>query len=132
MKAKELEVLAEAVRTENHRKRALEAQKGCAVDDPVAMKLHLRRFNPRGLPSFATHDDKSQDFFEWNTEGIDWDRVAEKVSSCFPRTIMKRKGESVHRYHPSHPCLVLLAIVQSAGLVIDIRNSFIHHGYRQS
>lgn len=37
MKAKELEVLAEAVRTENHRKRALETQKGCVVDDPVAM-----------------------------------------------------------------------------------------------
>ncbi|KIM83791.1 hypothetical protein PILCRDRAFT_818814 [Piloderma croceum F 1598] len=69
MKAKELEVLAEAIRTENHRKRALEAQKG-------------------GLPSFAPRDDTSQNFFEWNTDGIDWGRVAEKVSSVasLPRT----------------------------------------------
>ncbi|KAF7981605.1 hypothetical protein HWV62_32668 [Athelia sp. TMB] len=67
VKPKELEVLAEAVRTENHRKRALEAQTG-------------------GLLTFATRDDK--DFFEWNTDGIDWGRVAEKVSTAanFPRT----------------------------------------------
>lgn len=43
--------------------------------------LELRSHPPnfRGLPSFVTSDDKSPDFFEWNTEGIDWDRVAEKV-----------------------------------------------------
>lgn len=82
MKNKELEALAEAVRTENHRKRALDAQKGYVilfiirgVLSPTCIANHFR-----GLPSFATRDDKAHDFFEWNTEGIDWDRVAEKVA----------------------------------------------------
>ena len=81
MKAKELEALAEAVRTENHRKRALEAQKGCVLCDNTLLNCTLQYL--RGLPSFATRDDNSQNFFEWNTDGIDWDRVAEKVFCAF-------------------------------------------------
>ena len=75
VKPKELEVLAEAVRTENHRKRALEAQTGYIC----CFGLHSLLMNKltRGLLTFATRDDK--DFFEWNTDGIDWGRVAEKV-----------------------------------------------------
>lgn len=46
----------------------------------------LTYFIISGLPSFASRDDESQDYFEWNTEGIDWDRVAEKVTSyLFPK-----------------------------------------------
>jgi hypothetical protein len=85
VKTKELEVLAEAVRTENHRKRALEAQKGYSKSAIVhrAYSLSLSHLIISGLPSFASRDDKSQDYFEWNTEGIDWDRVAEKVAVHF-------------------------------------------------
>lgn len=85
VKAKELEVLAESVRTENHRKRALEAQKGYVDYIRSPAVIFAKNFprhlitTLRGLPTFATHDDKARDFLEWNTDGIDWDRVAEKV-----------------------------------------------------
>ena len=42
VKAKELEVLAEAVRTENHRKRALEAQKGYIIYTLALNIIHNR------------------------------------------------------------------------------------------
>ena len=93
MKAKELEVLAEAVRTENHRKRALEAQKGY-VGCQFA-RIMLTTANPRGLPSFAPRDDTSQNFFEWNTDGIDWGRVAEKVLSYYLRLGAKRQINNI-------------------------------------
>ncbi|KZP24602.1 hypothetical protein FIBSPDRAFT_856792 [Athelia psychrophila] len=103
MKPKELEVLAEAVRTENHRKRALEAQTG-------------------GLLTFAPRDDK--DFFEWNTEGIDWGRVAEKVSTVAnqPRTAQDcailwlgdRHPKFVHTVWAPAEIAQLQALVKSA------------------
>ena len=43
----------------------------------------------RGLPTFAARDEESRDFLEWNTEGIDWDRVAEKVrQTIYLRSIL--------------------------------------------
>ena len=103
VKAKEIEVLRESVRTENHRKRALEAQKGYVHIPPPATIFHCHLITTlRGLPTFAARDDEAHDFLEWNTEGIDWDRVAEKVwrtiylgsiltnlSSRFPRLLAR-------------------------------------------
>ncbi|KAH7931295.1 hypothetical protein BV22DRAFT_1190583 [Leucogyrophana mollusca] len=62
MKGKELDTLTEAVRTENYRRCALDAQR-------------------RGHQSFADMSDQSPDYLELNKEGLDWDRIAEKVSS---------------------------------------------------
>ncbi|KAG6330842.1 hypothetical protein ID866_8250, partial [Astraeus odoratus] len=61
MKARELEALAEAVRTENYRKMALEAQL-------------------RGFPTFADIGQQSPRNLELNKDDLDWDRIAEKVS----------------------------------------------------
>ncbi|PIL36826.1 transcription factor [Ganoderma sinense ZZ0214-1] len=59
MKAQELEALADAVRSENYRLHALEAQ-------------------ARGLPPFMSMGEPPPDF-NMNKEGIDWERVAQKA-----------------------------------------------------
>ncbi|KAI6164961.1 hypothetical protein EDD17DRAFT_1802600 [Pisolithus thermaeus] len=61
MKARELDALAEAVRTENYRKMAFDAQ-------------------ILGLPTFHDMSERSPKSLECNCEGLDWDRIAEKVS----------------------------------------------------
>ncbi|KAI0773864.1 hypothetical protein C8Q74DRAFT_1200630 [Fomes fomentarius] len=63
MKGQELDALADAVRSENYRLHALEAQ-------------------ARGLPPFLGTGDEPSPDFSLNKEGIDWDRVAQKVSSA--------------------------------------------------
>ncbi|KIK95648.1 hypothetical protein PAXRUDRAFT_368727 [Paxillus rubicundulus Ve08.2h10] len=70
MKAKELEALAEAVRTENYRKYALDAQR-------------------LGRPTFPTITDS----LELDKEGLDWDRIAEKMSSLSAATRTARECE---------------------------------------
>ncbi|KII95876.1 hypothetical protein PLICRDRAFT_34825 [Plicaturopsis crispa FD-325 SS-3] len=67
MRNKELEILAEAVRTENYRKHAFDAQR-------------------RGQQPFELVHDKN--YFEINKEGLDWDRIADTVSqtSAAPRS----------------------------------------------
>ncbi|KAG0702362.1 hypothetical protein DFH29DRAFT_505758 [Suillus ampliporus] len=63
MTKKDLETLREAVRTENYRMHALDAQR-------------------RGNPVFASLSDQPENYLELNKEGLDWDRIAEKVSSA--------------------------------------------------
>ncbi|KAI6047083.1 Homeodomain-like protein [Pisolithus marmoratus] len=60
MKARELDALAEAVRTENYRKMAFDAQ-------------------ILGLPTSHDMSERSPKSLERNCEGLDWDRIAEKV-----------------------------------------------------
>ncbi|KAF9222032.1 hypothetical protein BS17DRAFT_784332 [Gyrodon lividus] len=74
MKAKELEGLAEAVRTENYRKHALDAQR-------------------RGRPTFPNIGDRTTDFLELNKKGLDWDRIAEKMSTVSMATRTARECE---------------------------------------
>ncbi|EGO01660.1 hypothetical protein SERLA73DRAFT_158888 [Serpula lacrymans var. lacrymans S7.3] len=62
MKYREIEALTEAVRTENYRRHALDAQS-------------------RGHRAFAAITDQPSNYLELNKAGIDWGRVAEKVSS---------------------------------------------------
>ncbi|TBU44763.1 hypothetical protein BD309DRAFT_1079798 [Dichomitus squalens] len=68
MNARELDALAEAVRSENYRLHALEAQ-------------------ARGLSSFLAASEPPPDF-SMNKQGIDWERVAQKVS--FASTTVQR------------------------------------------
>ncbi|KAI0824611.1 hypothetical protein BC628DRAFT_1537943 [Trametes gibbosa] len=65
MKAAELEALADAVRSENYRLYALQSQ-------------------AQGLPSFTGLSDPPAGFINANKHGIDWERVAQKVSSASP------------------------------------------------
>ncbi|KAF8843148.1 hypothetical protein BDN67DRAFT_964789 [Paxillus ammoniavirescens] len=74
MKARELEALAEAVRTENYRKYALDAQR-------------------RGRPTFPTIGDQVTNSLELNKEGLDWDRIAEKMSVLSAATRTARECE---------------------------------------
>ncbi|KAL4081961.1 hypothetical protein V8B97DRAFT_139631 [Scleroderma yunnanense] len=74
MKARELEALAEAVRTENYRKMAFDAQ-------------------IQGLPAFADMNQQSPRNLELNTDGLDWDRIAEKVSRVSTVTRTGRECE---------------------------------------
>ncbi|EIN10338.1 hypothetical protein PUNSTDRAFT_132431 [Punctularia strigosozonata HHB-11173 SS5] len=62
MKGKELQTLAEAVRAENQR-------------------LHAYAAQQRGENALASSSRQSPSFLEQNTEDIDWERVAENVSS---------------------------------------------------
>ncbi|KAI0663109.1 hypothetical protein C8Q70DRAFT_493312 [Cubamyces menziesii] len=63
MKAQELEALADAVRSENYRLYALQAQ-------------------AQGLPTFTGLVDPPPGFINNNKHGIDWERVAQKVTSA--------------------------------------------------
>ncbi|KAG1753764.1 uncharacterized protein EDB91DRAFT_1215164 [Suillus paluster] len=74
MTKKDLETLREAVRTENYRMHALDAQR-------------------RGNPVFASLSDQPQNYLELNKEGLDWDRIAEKVSSASMYTRTPRECE---------------------------------------
>ncbi|KAL7282168.1 hypothetical protein ACG7TL_003637 [Trametes sanguinea] len=71
MKAQELEALADAVRSENYRLYALQAQ-------------------AQGLQPFSGIADPPQTFINSNKHGIDWGRVAQKAS-------VSSVGPSVHR-----------------------------------
>lgn len=78
MKAKELEDLAEAVRTENHRLYALQEQRKYGV--PF---VHLQRSTSQ-LRSFnsgnaALTQKPPEEFLQLNSKGIDWERVASAV-----------------------------------------------------
>lgn len=74
MKARELDALAEAVRTENYRKMAFDAQ-------------------ILGLPTFHDMSERSPKSLECNCEGLDWDRIAEKVSRVSTTTRTARECE---------------------------------------
>ncbi|OAX39173.1 hypothetical protein K503DRAFT_106227 [Rhizopogon vinicolor AM-OR11-026] len=74
MNKRDLETLREAVRTENYRMHALDAQR-------------------RGNPVFASLSDQPPDYLEFNKEGIDWERIAEKVTSSSIYTRKPRECE---------------------------------------
>ncbi|KIO13068.1 hypothetical protein M404DRAFT_994019 [Pisolithus tinctorius Marx 270] len=74
MKARELDALAEAVRTENYRKMAFDAQ-------------------IMGLPTSHDMSERSPKSLERNCEGLDWDRIAEKVSRASMTTRTARECE---------------------------------------
>ncbi|KAI0347492.1 hypothetical protein BDW22DRAFT_1351937 [Trametopsis cervina] len=63
MKAAELDALSDAVQSENHRLWALEAQR-------------------KGQQPFVALDEHPTGFFTLNKEGLNWDRIASKVSSA--------------------------------------------------
>ncbi|KAF9247109.1 Homeodomain-like protein, partial [Melanogaster broomeanus] len=75
VKAKELEALAEAVQTENYRKRALDAQRG---------------YRSSNFPNVG---DQATNFLELDKEGLDWDRIAEKMSTVSMTTRTARECE---------------------------------------
>lgn len=84
MTKKDLETLREAVRTENYRMHALDAQR-------------------RGNPVFTSLNDQPSNYLELNTEGLDWDRIAEKVSSSSMYTRTPRECE-IRWLGDQHPC----------------------------
>ncbi|TFK56090.1 hypothetical protein OE88DRAFT_1606944, partial [Heliocybe sulcata] len=79
MKNKELDALAEAVRTENYRMHAYEAQR-------------------RGQNALTSLNQQPQSYFEINKEGIDWDRVASKVSSSILSSVQRSAKECEIRW----------------------------------
>ncbi|EPQ59573.1 hypothetical protein GLOTRDRAFT_34698 [Gloeophyllum trabeum ATCC 11539] len=79
MKAKELDALAEAVRTENYRMHAYEAQR-------------------RGQNALTSLNQQPQSYFELNKEGIDWERVASKVSSSISSYVQRSAKECEIRW----------------------------------
>ncbi|KAF8450309.1 hypothetical protein L210DRAFT_3684140 [Boletus edulis BED1] len=83
MKPKELEALAEAVQAESHRKDALDIQK-------------------RGCPAFPNIDAQTTRILGLDAEGIDWNRVAEKMSaiSMTTRTAQECEIRWLGEQHP--------------------------------
>ncbi|KAG9317654.1 Homeodomain-like protein [Chiua virens] len=83
MKVKELEALAEAVKAESYRKHALDMQKRGSLEFPV---MSAQIAPDLGLDS----------------EGIDWDRIAERVSgiSATPRTAKECEIRWLGDQHP--------------------------------
>ncbi|EMD41117.1 hypothetical protein CERSUDRAFT_91875 [Gelatoporia subvermispora B] len=79
MKPTELEALADAVRSENYRLHALDAQR-------------------RGHPAFGGLNDFPPGYFELNKDGIDWERVAMKVSSSNPAATQRTAPECKIRW----------------------------------
>ena len=64
------------MRTENYRMHALDAQRRFAsfyVRDSVANSSY------RGNPVFTSLSDQPSNYLELNKDGLDWDRIAEKV-----------------------------------------------------
>ncbi|KAG1755990.1 hypothetical protein EDB19DRAFT_445855 [Suillus lakei] len=84
MTKKDLETLREAVRTENYRMHALDAQR-------------------KGNPVFTSLSDQPSNYLELNKEGLDWDRIAEKVSSASMYTRTPRECE-IRWLGDQHPC----------------------------
>ncbi|KZT26955.1 hypothetical protein NEOLEDRAFT_1061658 [Neolentinus lepideus HHB14362 ss-1] len=79
MKNKELEALAEAVRTENYRMHAYEAQR-------------------RGQNALTSLNQQPQSYFEMNKESIDWEGVASKVSSSISSYVQRSAQECKIRW----------------------------------
>ncbi|TDL29307.1 hypothetical protein BD410DRAFT_892629 [Rickenella mellea] len=85
MKAKEEEALATAVRAENHRIHALEAQR-------------------RGADPYALLQQHPQTYFEQNTQGLDWERIALKFTSLIPAGVKRSPKEcEIHWLGFRHP-----------------------------
>ncbi|KAG2339853.1 hypothetical protein BDR05DRAFT_938425 [Suillus weaverae] len=84
MTKKDLETLKEAVRTENYRMHALDAQR-------------------KGNPVFISLSDQPSNHLELNKEGLDWDRIAEKVSSSSMYTRTPSECE-IRWLGDQHPC----------------------------
>ncbi|KAG1874714.1 hypothetical protein DFJ58DRAFT_877886 [Suillus subalutaceus] len=81
---KDLETLREAVRTENYRMHALDAQR-------------------KGNPVFTSLSNQPSNYLELNKEGLDWDRIAEKVSSSSMYMRTPRECE-IRWLGDQHPC----------------------------
>ncbi|KAI0676934.1 hypothetical protein C8Q78DRAFT_961051 [Trametes maxima] len=86
MKSQELEALADAVRSENYRIYALQAQ-------------------AQGLQAFTGLPDPPQGFINTNKHGIDWERVAQKVSSAGPSVQRTAKECEIRWLGERHPQL---------------------------
>ncbi|KAG1892762.1 Homeodomain-like protein [Suillus subluteus] len=84
MTKKDLETLREAVRTENYRMHALDAQR-------------------KGNPVFTSLSNQPSNYLELNKEGLDWDRIAEKVSSSSMYMRTPRECE-IRWLGDQHPC----------------------------
>jgi hypothetical protein len=77
VKAKELEDLADAVRTENHRLYALQEQRKYVPSvHPQVLASHSRSFDSGNA---ALVQIPPEEFLQLNSEGIDWERVASAV-----------------------------------------------------
>ncbi|KAI0772651.1 hypothetical protein BC629DRAFT_1291343 [Irpex lacteus] len=87
MKAIEVEALADAVRSENHRLFALEAQR-------------------RGQQPFVAVDEHPPGFFHINKVGLNWERIASKVSDAGVNYVRRTAQECEIRWlgdrHPEH------------------------------
>lgn len=99
MKAKELEDLAEAVRTENHRLYALQEQRkyGAPFIHSHRSVSHPRSFNSGNV---ALVQDPPEEFLQLNIKGIDWERITSAVrfSSSFQfRKVMSNDTTSFLR-----------------------------------
>lgn len=88
MKAKELEVLAEAVRTENYRKYALENQTMCALQSFQNDRYSLNVIGSTRA-ALGSVNTELEAFVENNTAGIDWERVAEKVRAFMSKVSLE-------------------------------------------
>ncbi|OJT10511.1 snRNA-activating protein complex subunit 4 [Trametes pubescens] len=84
MKAQELEALADAVRSENYRVYALQAQ-------------------AQSLQFYAGLAEPPPGFINTNKHGIDWDRVAQKVSSAGPSVQRTAKECEIRWLGDRHP-----------------------------
>ncbi|KAI0091868.1 hypothetical protein BDY19DRAFT_927189 [Irpex rosettiformis] len=87
MKAAELEALSDAVRSENHRLFALEAQR-------------------RGQQPFVAVDQHPPGFFHLNKAGLNWERIASKVSDAGVNYVQRTAQECEIRWlgdrHPEY------------------------------
>lgn len=83
VKVADLEALADAVRAENHRVYALEAQARYRILNLTRLRCLIAGMF-RGQQPFVGLNQHPQSYFELNKEGINWERVASKVSHRGP------------------------------------------------
>lgn len=79
MKSSDLEALADAVCSENHRICALEAQKKSVYVYIQSCLFSYQHTHRRGQQPFVALNEHSRPFIEQNKEGINWERVAQKA-----------------------------------------------------
>lgn len=88
MKVADLEALADAVRAENHRVYALEAQARYCIFNLARLRCLIAGIL-RGQQPFVGLNQHPQSYFELNKECINWERVASKVSHPGPILAIK-------------------------------------------
>ena len=133
MRAHELEALTEAVRSENRRIYALQAQ--FQYVQLVVSRCHMCSRPSRGYQPFHLETEQPSDHLLQNKIGIDWERVATKVNHRFflPGNSVKLMASHCLRFPHRNPqmCSDQQKNVRYAGSGIGTLSSIMLSGLKQ-